>query len=341
MLRWRVLLVAAVLLVILAEPALAEGGTGGRVVFGQSFTLPRGERLDGNLVVFGGDVALEAGSVVRGDVMALGGSLRIDGRVDGDVFALGGSVELGSTAVVAGDVVGLGGVMRQAGATVGGSVVSGFERGLSLPFVGPERGRVRNWLPVPRGDRPWGLGLLGDVCWAGIRTFLGALAMVALGVLVVVLVPGLTRTASQAFVAYPVQSVGVGLLTLVAGVLAVILLTISCLGIPLAVLAAVALSVAAVFGWIVAGLALGDRLLAALGQRERPPVLAVTIGTAILSLLSGVMCLGFLLTMIVGAWGLGAAVLTRFGTTPYLATPPAVAPPAQPLPPATGEGDLA
>lgn len=41
MIRWRIWLVAALLLVLLSQPVLAQGNEGGRVAFGQNVTIDR------------------------------------------------------------------------------------------------------------------------------------------------------------------------------------------------------------------------------------------------------------------------------------------------------------
>ena len=52
-------------------------------------------------------------------------------------------------------------------------------------------------------------------------------------------------------------------------------------------------------------------------------MVAVLVGVLLISLLTTVPCLGWLLAGVVGSLGLGAVVLTRFGTMAY---PPAPAP---------------
>jgi len=333
-------LLALVLLVVLGQPVLAQGGRGGEVVIGRDFALHAGERLDGDLVVFGGNVILEPGSSIRGDVLALGGSIQVAGLVEGDTFAFGGDVRLGESAVVLGDAVASGSVVREPGAVVNGQVMSSFRRGL-LPLGRAWRGPFHLCLPGWEFGRPWGVDA-GHLFGQALETVLGTLAIVVLGVLVVLLIPGPTRMVSEALVHYPAQSIGIGLLTGLVAILALPLLIITCIGIPAALLAGLALAFAVLFGWVTAGLAVGERLLLALNQRERQPLVAVAAGLLVLAFLSALPCLGFLVSLLVGAWGLGAAVLTRFGTMPYVAAPPATTPdeslpepavPPQPGPP--------
>ncbi len=323
MFRWRVLVVAALFLVLLSPPVLAQGGEGGRVTFGQDITIANGERVDGDLVAFGGSITVESGGTVRGNAVSFGGDISVAGRMDGDVISLGGHVNLRDGALVSGNVLATSGVERSAGAIVRGQVGS-MDGGINLPFwpsrptiVAPSRPAWSFW--------PWGSNVL-DLFGSAWRSFLGTLTILALGVIVVLLVPGPTRTAGQALVAYPGQSVAVGLLTWLVAILALPLLVIICVGIPVAIVGVAALAIAATLGWVVAGLTLGDRLLEALNQAERQPVLAVAVGLIALAVLTAIPCLGTLAAILVSTWGLGAVVLTRFGTAPYAPVPAAAAP---------------
>ncbi|MBC8262887.1 MAG: polymer-forming cytoskeletal protein, partial [Anaerolineales bacterium] len=134
------------LLAFSATPVFADGD-GGRVIFGDSFTLESGERMDGDLVVLGGSVVLETGSRVDANVVVMGGSAMVAGEVEGDVVVFGGNVVLRSTAVVDGDLVTIGGnVQRAAGAVVGGNEVKGLEfEGLPRIEPFPTRLRFDTW----------------------------------------------------------------------------------------------------------------------------------------------------------------------------------------------------
>ncbi|MFQ5886112.1 MAG: hypothetical protein ACE5II_02635, partial [Anaerolineae bacterium] len=84
---------------------------------------------------------------------------------------------------------------------------------------------------------------------------------------------------------------------------------------------------AAIDGWIVLGSVVGERLLQAVKVAEPEPLASVLLGVFLLTLISATpLCIGFLFTLVAGSWGLGAVILTRFGTTPY---PPFVATPEE------------
>jgi len=87
----------------------------------------------------------------------------------------------------------------------------------------------------------------------------------------------------------------------------------------------IALAAAAIYGWIVLGSVVGERLLQAVKVAQPEPLASVLLGVFLITLISATpLCIGFLFTLVAGSWGLGAVILTRFGTTPY---PPPVATP--------------
>ncbi len=327
MVRWRVLLVLLLLLLVLGQPLLTRQGRRGLVAFGRDLTLARGEQVEGDVVAFGGDLRLEPGSAVHGSALAYGGSLRLGGQVDGDAIAFSGDIALADTAVVGGDALASGLVTRQPGALVGGQAAGGGHRGLGLLPVPLWRGRGPVFLPSLWFGWPWAVGLSGNLLVWAVQVLLGSLFTICLGLLVVLVAPKPTGTAGEALAAHPLLSLGVGLGTGLATLFVVPVLAATCIGLPLAALAALALAVGLLLGWIAAGLAIGRRVLGNLGQSGRGQLLAVATGLLVLAALAGVPWLGLLLTLLATIWGLGAVILTRFGTAPYAVKPPRVAPP--------------
>jgi hypothetical protein len=150
------------------------------------------------------------------------------------------------------------------------------------------------------------------------------LAFIALGILMVIMLPRPTEIVQQAVVVGPFASLAIGLLTLVAAAVVLPLLIITCLGIPIAAVLAVAAAAAGVFGWTATCMLLGKRLLSALRFPDPHFALETVAGVVATSLLSAVPCIGWLLAALVLSTGLGAVVMTRFGTMPYF---PSSAPP--------------
>lgn len=319
MARWRVLLALLVLLLVIGQPVLRRGSIGSWVVFGRDVALAAGQQLDGHMVVFGGNATVEPGATVHGDVLALGGAVSIAGQVDGQAFAPSGEVTLAETAVVAGDVLAGRGVRRRPGALVRGMELGGHTSS-GAPLLSQWRARCLLSLPGLWFGWPWGVGLAGNLFVWTLQVLLGSLVVVALGILVVLLAPGPAQRASQALSRQPWQSMGAGLLTWLLAVVGVPLLASTVIGIPLAAAGVLVVLAGLLFAWVPAGLALGQRALTGL-RAGREPLLAAAVGLAILAALTSIPCLGFIVIGAIGVWGLGAVIMTRFGTTPYREQP--------------------
>jgi len=309
----------ALLLVASATPVFAGGG-GGRIRIGESFTLESGKEVHGDLVILGGSVVLETRSRLDGNVVVVGGSARVAGEVDGDLVVFGGDVVLRSTAVVDGDLVTIGGnVQRDPGAVVRGNEVG------SLEFEGfPRFGTFPTRLSFNRGTDLWSRSIFNVF-----RDIFVALALAALGLLIVLFWPKQTEAVGQAVLIAPLPSAGIGLLTGVVAVVLMVLLAITICLSPVAFLLGVAMLVAGVFGWAAVGLLVGQRLLETFKVKGVTPLMAVAAGTLLISLLRAVPCLGAIMAFVVGCAGLGAVVLTRFGRQTYPL--PAPVPPAPPV----------
>jgi hypothetical protein len=139
-------------------------------------------------------------------------------------------------------------------------------------------------------------------------------------------------------------SFGVGLLTGIIGfiVIAVLLFTV-CLA-PLGTLLILPLAFTTLLGWTMVGYWLGQHIMPLLSKRASPePMVIALVGTLVLTagqqaliVLSATPCLGFFFRLlgtavwvIAAAVGLGAVVLSRFGTQRYPTAPSPV--PLQPL----------
>ncbi len=298
-----------------------------KVVFGGVFTLDSGETLNGNLIVFGGVATLEQDSLVNGDVILFGGSLEVGGEVNGEIIGLGGFVELTEYASVTGDVITLGANLDQAvGADIQGDIINGISGPLPLPLV------------IPGGVQIPNIGLqfnpVFDFLWFLFRMFLWSFVAV---LLVLFLPKQVDRTARTAF-SQPIIAGGLGLLTAILVPVVVVVLFVTICLIPVGLLLLLGLVIAWGFGLIALGLEVGRRIAGML-KREWAPGVSAGVGTFVLILvLDGlrlaIPCLGWVFLAIAGMVGLGAILLTRFGTQEYPAEaelPPA--PPAPPMPP--------
>ena len=316
------------------------GNLDGRVVFGQSFTLKNGETLDGDLVVFGGEATIEENASVKGNVVIIGGSLVMDGSATGDAVVIGGLMTMGEKSSVAGDVTTVGGsLQRAAGAEVGGQIVTNIPAPNvqipvtpSAPFPPPNLATGIN--PILQG-----FGVLG-----------AAILFAALAMLLALFLHSQMDRVAQAIAAEPIVAGGIGLLTVfVSPIALVIVVVVLVLTIILSLVAALAvfawaflIVVAWMFGLMALGMEIGERFAKAIHQNWSP-VLSAGLGTFVLMLVGGgfglIQYIGWIPEFLIGMVGIGAVVMTIFGTRPIHrpgATAPAAEQPAvsnPPLPP--------
>ena len=325
------LLFLLVLLLAPASPAYAQGGGPGKIVFGDNFTLESGEELNGDLVVFGGNVTVEEEASLNGNLVVFGGTVSSNGNLNGDVVIFGGQIALDENAVVAGDVVTIGGQLEQAeGAEIKGEVVKNVSPDIQIP-----NGQIPSDLNPPQFNINY------NPFWTVAGIFYRAVILAALAMLVVVFLKPQMENVSQAIVSQPVMSGGVGLLTVFGGPISIVvvalIMIITLILIPVAALVvfvgALAIALAWLFGMIALGNEVGERFTQSINQSWAPAFTA-GFGTFLLMLVGGAIgqipCVGWLFVVLVGLVGIGAAVLTRFGTRPVqgvvfvtTSTPPA------------------
>ena len=333
------LVVALAFSLALARPAYADHCGDDTRVVGDDFVIAEGETLDSNLIVVGGNAAIENGAAVNCTVVVFGGNLEVAGTVAEDVVVFGGDTRLEGTAKVLGELVTFGGgVSREDGAQVYGGESSGFDW---------DRDFEPNWVPSSR------IPFLNPVLYFYQRVFEAVLTAVALGLLALLVVlfwPDQTAQVGAAVTTAPAASAGLGLLTVVAVPVLIVLTAITICLVPVAFLGALLFAAAMIFGMIALGLVVGQRLAAALKAYNVSPAIAAALGTGLLALamaaISQVPCVGWVPPLVLASVGLGAVVVTRFGTRPYFGGPAArpmpPAPPAPPLPSAeTGPAPMA
>lgn len=304
--------------------------TGDQVVIGNTYRLESGETLVGNLLVVGGTATISADSLLNGDVVLIGGTIAIRGTITGDVVSIGGAVTLEDTAVVNGGVTLLGAsVNRSPLAKVAGGVSEQSPEVFNFDF-----GNTDRWnLPFAATEKP-----LVRV----LNTFMQTLAMSVLAVILGLLLPGQIKRVSETVLREPLIAGGVGLLTIIVAPIVLVLLTITIILIPVTILSILVLALGVFFGYVAVGYEIGQRV-AVLFKTTWHPSISAGMGVLLLSLVTGfssyIPCVGWIVGLIVSILGLGAVVISRFGSSKYAdrmvqAVLPSAQPPQPPVPPA-------
>jgi hypothetical protein len=273
-------------------------------------------------VHFGGDVRVRPGETVH-DVVTMGGDARIEGRVTGDVHTMGGDIDVREGAVVEGDVGSMGGDLRiREGAVVHGDLESmggeiRVEDGAVVEGAVTENAGSVHMPPVAPSvpgipHVHAGLGI-GDV----IGNFFGSLASYALlfvlGLLLMGVTPERYEAMQVAIVRQPLRSLGLGLLGTIGAIVSIVVLAITIIGIPAAVLLAIALPFAIYVGMAAFASVLGT-LLPVESLRGKP-VLRLGAGVLALFVASLVPFAGSIAVAVAAVVGVGALVITRFRKT--------------------------
>ncbi len=288
------------------DPTPGNDYVGDQLIIGNTYRLAAGDTLTGNLAVIGGTAAIEAESKMLGDIILSGGTLSLAGTVDGNIIAIGGAVTLEDTAVVNGDMVLIGATIKRSPlATVTGEITEQSPSFFNLK----DTGKVLTPFSYTQDPLTRVLSI----------TF-QALAISALAVILGLLLPEQIKRVSTTLTSEPLVAGGVGLLTVVVFPIVVVILTITIILIPVAILAILLFVFSLLYGWITAGHEIGTRI-AALFKTDWHPAIDAGIGSLLLSLVAGfasmIPCAGWLVGMIIALFGLGAVLISRFGSAKY------------------------
>ena len=274
--RLRSLVALSLLLsVVLATPVLARGPLNDdadeQIVLSGGVNVEAGERV-GDVFVFHGSATI-AGEV-RGSVTVFDGPVSVSGSVSDDVTAFHGRVTVESTATINGDVRSEQPASVADGAEIGGEVTR--------------------------------LHLAPALLWIRIGFWLAyAISVLALGLLLILLVPRALDAAAQVAWARVWPSIGWGLV-LFFGLPAVgVLILITIVGAPLGVAVLLALLLVYTLGHTLGAWALGRRLL----KPPRGRVASFVVGWAIVEAFALIPFVGGVVWIATTVFGLGALTL--------------------------------
>ncbi len=300
-LRYLIILCCSMLL--FAAPALAEGSEPITVV-GQNYIIDDGIVLNNDLAVVGGNLTLQPESQVNGQIAVTGGDVVVAGTINGNLVVIGGQVQLASSATVNGDIISSGSVEKADDAVINGRIISGLDAAADSRFT----------------NRLLSLGQTSDRSISGTARVLGTISLVVLYILLNILIYFVATKnilkITQVVRSSWLPSLGAGLLTALVCVVLVPILVVICIGIPVAVVLVIALFVTLMVGSTALTKLIGHQVLAWF-KASASPVLEVVCGAGIIALIALVPCVGVIVAVVAGAVGIGATMLSRFGTRDY------------------------
>ena len=263
---------------------------GSATAAGQQVVVGRQGALGGGLLAAGQDVNL-AGRVGRG-VLAGASALRLGGVVGGDVQTWVDQLSVDPTARV-------GGQLRYTSANPA-AVPAGVAGGGIAYQPSPRPAQQR---AEPEAPPLHGLFGLFDLVWLA--------GSIVVAVLLVHFLPGFARGAVDQLRRHPLASFGLGLALLLLVPPGALLLALSLVGLPLALLAAAGYFTTLYLGYLLLGLATGAALGALVRRRGAPARMPrlewlVILGLVVLHVITHLPWVGGLATLAALCFGSGA-----------------------------------
>jgi hypothetical protein len=296
---------------------------------------------DGEVVRMGQDLEVREGEVVR-EAVALGGDVVVRGEVENDAVAIGGDVFVGSSGRVGGSAVSIGGALEiEPGGHVEGDRVEVGNLGPGFLGAG-----FLNHEDAPRR----GFKLMRGLLTLLVLVFIGWFAMLLFG-------ERLSAIADVAQHSFG-RSLLAGLLVLVLWLPTVVLFAITVIGIPVAIVLAVAVPLAIFVGYFIGALAFGRRIAVGINLERNSAIAHLFVGLVALGSLTligtlfGLVrflgplslafhILGLVMMSFAALTGLGALTMTqysrlRIGRRGASQPPGVIQPPGESQPPAGG-----
>jgi hypothetical protein len=298
--------------------------------------------VEGDLVVAGGELSI--GGAVGDDLYAAGGSVQLDAIVAGNARVAGGDVAVGPATVVAGALSLTGGrvefdgnthqYLQASGASVriNGEVHGDAEIRAEELSIGPET-RIGGRL-VYRGPQeptiPDGAVIAGGLEFhpksaghyfqdssqqardtvKGVGSFLWFIGVFVAAALFRVLFPHFASSAAAVIGRKPMQSLGLGLAIVACVPFVAVVLLITVIGIPLALLLIPLYLLVLFLGWATAALFVAQRGLATVRPGRTPALagqlLALLLALGVLWLLRQIPLVGGLIALVALLAGIGA-----------------------------------
>ncbi|KTG09788.1 hypothetical protein AUR64_09140 [Haloprofundus marisrubri] len=249
-----------------------------------SLTLAEGATVGGDVAAGAGSLTVAEGATVGGDLSAGTQTASINGTVQGDAEIGADEIILGPAAVIEGDLTYDGSLQRADGAVVGGAV----ERDDDLATAAPA-------------------GTNGPLVPAWVSVLYGLVTNLLLGAVLLFVFPSFSQRVVLEAARNPALSGGVGILSLIVVPLALLLLVVTLVGIPLALVGSLVFGLLVWVGGVYGRFAVGAVILA-YTDREGEWA-ALLVGVVVVAFAVQIPFLGWVVNVAVGLVGLGALLL--------------------------------
>jgi hypothetical protein len=295
---------------VVAGGEVSLGGAVGDDLYGAGGNVQLDAIVTGNARLAGGDVTVGPATVVAGTVNLTGGRVQFDGNTHQNLRASGGSVRINGE--VHGDVV-----VRAEELLVGPDTRIGGR----LVFRGPAEPEIAEGAVIVGGvdfQRKSARGILDDASGhardavLGVGAFLSFVGLFLAAALFLVMFPNFAAAAAAVVGRKPLQSIGLGLAFVACVPFLGVVLLITVIGIPLALLLVPIYLLLLFLGWATVALFVAQRGLDTLRPGRHSTMalrlLALFLALVALWLLRQVPLVGGLLAFVALLAGIGAFV---------------------------------
>lgn len=292
-----------------------------------------------------GDVLAAGGQItIRGtaqNVRVAGGQIVIDGKVNGNVTVAGGSVTITNGSQIAGSIVGVGGQVLLSGPvgktanlgggqlTIGNSIggdVSAMEQQLTLNndakingnlwYQSPQKAQVDSGAMVTGkttyvlAQKPQKELHPGALAGFGLLLSLASLILeIIIGLVILALLPMYSRRVIDFTKKHIWLSLGIGVLIWIVSPFIVLLLLITLIGIPLALVYIFVIIIFSYIGKIFAALFFGNWIFERTNQKKINLYWAFIAGIIVLEIIMWIPIVGWIVAAFLGAVGLGTVLI--------------------------------
>lgn len=245
--------------------------------------------VKGDVIAAGGQITIN--SDVGGKVVAAGGTITVNGRVGTNVILTGGTITLGSSSSVARDALLSGGSVTNAGTVEGKLTV----RANSFVNEG-SAGTLDVELREPSHPVSFFLSVF---------SILFTIGLFILGLVLIRFAPGPYRLVEAEIASSPLVKAAIGFGSLIAGFVLLVLLAITLVGLPLALLLGLFMAAGLLLSTLFVSPALG-RWIAGLLKHPVSDYLAFVLGFVVLALLTLIPVAGAIILVVTVSLGFGA-----------------------------------
>jgi hypothetical protein len=261
------------------------------------------DETQNNVVTFGGDIYIKG--KVNESAIAFGGTITIEGEVGDVVLGFGSEIILKSTAVIEGDVASLGGTLtREPGAVIEGDTIY-FKTSEDLKEL------LREGI--------WGRVGFSLIPLLIIIKLVTAFIWFILAVLLVSIFPRQIALGADQIRSsfWPILATGlISIIIFIGLIIFSAFLSLILIGIPILLALIIIGIIIKIFGQVILFYFFGESLHKAFSQKKSSPLLAITLGFVMITVIGLIPIFGALFSLVLSLIGWGAVIRTKFGTIP-------------------------